>query len=33
MRKDDAHIFATSGMILRPDFYVADNTDPGPVAT
>jgi 1,2-diacylglycerol 3-beta-galactosyltransferase len=26
--KDDAHIFATSGMILRPDFYVADNTDP-----
>jgi hypothetical protein len=26
--KDDAHIFATSGMILRPDFYVPDNTDP-----
>lgn len=25
---DDAHIFATSGMILRPDFYVADNSDP-----
>ena len=28
MAKDDAHVFATSGMILRPDFYVADNTDP-----
>jgi hypothetical protein len=28
MGKDDAHIFATSGMILRPDFYVPDNTDP-----
>jgi hypothetical protein len=27
MGKDDAHVFATSGMILRPDFYVADNTD------
>jgi len=25
---DDAHIFATSGMILRPDFYVSDNSDP-----
>jgi hypothetical protein len=25
---DDAHIFHTSGMILRPDFYVPDNTDP-----
>jgi 1,2-diacylglycerol 3-beta-galactosyltransferase len=25
---DDAHIFATSGMILRPDFYVADDSDP-----
>jgi hypothetical protein len=25
---DDAHVFATSGMILRPDFYVLDNTDP-----
>jgi Glycosyltransferase family 28 C-terminal domain len=25
---DDAHIFPTSGMILRPDFYVPDNTDP-----
>ncbi len=26
--QDDAHIFATSGMILRPDFYVEDKTDP-----
>src|SRR4029077_20962237 len=26
--RDDAQIFPTSGMILRPDFYVADNTDP-----
>jgi hypothetical protein len=26
--RDDAHIFATSGMILRPDFYVPDNSDP-----
>jgi UDP-N-acetylglucosamine:LPS N-acetylglucosamine transferase len=25
---DDPHIFATSGMILRPDFYVPDNSDP-----
>jgi hypothetical protein len=25
---DAAHIFQTSGMILRPDFYSADNTDP-----
>jgi 1,2-diacylglycerol 3-beta-galactosyltransferase len=25
---DDAHIFRTSGMILRPEFYVADNSDP-----
>jgi hypothetical protein len=25
---DDAHIFATSGMILRPDFYVEDASDP-----
>ncbi len=25
---DDAHIFRASGMILRPDFYVADNSDP-----
>jgi hypothetical protein len=25
--KADGQIFATSGMILRPDFYVADHTD------
>jgi UDP-N-acetylglucosamine:LPS N-acetylglucosamine transferase len=25
---DGAHIFATSGMILRPDFYLPDNADP-----
>jgi 1,2-diacylglycerol 3-beta-galactosyltransferase len=25
---DDAHILRTSGMILRPDFYVSDNSDP-----
>jgi hypothetical protein len=25
--KDAAHIFQTSGMILRPDFYVPDNTE------
>ena len=25
---DDAHVFPTSGMILRPDFYVPDNSDP-----
>jgi hypothetical protein len=25
---DDTHIFLTSGMILRPDFYVEDNSDP-----
>jgi len=25
---DDAHIFATSGMILRPDFYVEEAVDP-----
>ena len=25
---DDAHIFLTSGMILRPDFYVPDHSDP-----
>jgi len=25
---DDSHIFQTSGMILRPDFYVEDNSDP-----
>ena len=26
--KSADHIFATSGMILRPDFYEPDNTDP-----
>jgi len=26
--KDPSHIFATSGMILRPDFYQPDDTDP-----
>jgi UDP-N-acetylglucosamine:LPS N-acetylglucosamine transferase len=26
--KDSSHIFPTSGMILRPDFYEVDNTDP-----
>jgi hypothetical protein len=26
--KDAAHIFQTSGMILRPDFYVSENVDP-----
>ena len=25
---DHAHIFRTSGMILRPEFYAPDNTDP-----
>src|SRR6267378_2891667 len=28
MDHDDAHIFLTLGMILRPDFYVEDNSDP-----
>jgi len=28
MGHDDAHIFRTSGMILRPDFYVEDTSDP-----
>jgi hypothetical protein len=28
MGHDDPHIFLTSGMILRPDFYVQDNSDP-----
>jgi hypothetical protein len=28
MGKDASHIFATSGMILRPDFYQEDHTDP-----
>jgi Glycosyltransferase family 28 C-terminal domain len=25
---NDSHIFRTSGMILRPDFYAPDNSDP-----
>jgi len=28
MGKQESQIFATSGMILRPDFYHPDNTDP-----
>jgi len=28
MGHDDGHIFRTSGMILRPDFYADDNSDP-----
>lgn len=28
MGHDDAHVFRTSGMILRPDFYVADDSNP-----
>jgi glycosyl transferase family 28 len=28
MGKDASHIFATSGMILRPDFYQEDHNDP-----
>jgi hypothetical protein len=28
MGHDDAHIFQTSGMILRPDFYVEDHAEP-----
>lgn len=28
MGHDESHIFLTSGMILRPDFYVQDNSDP-----
>jgi 1,2-diacylglycerol 3-beta-galactosyltransferase len=28
MGHDGAHIFQTSGMILRPDFYAEDNSDP-----
>jgi len=28
MGKQPSQIFATSGMILRPDFYLPDNTDP-----
>ncbi|HKW65085.1 MAG TPA: glycosyltransferase [Candidatus Acidoferrum sp.] len=29
MGHDEAHIFRTSGMIVRPDFYAVDNSDPG----
>src|SRR5258708_4702330 len=25
---DEAHVFRTSGMVLRPDFYAPDNSDP-----
>lgn len=25
---DDEHVFRTSGMIVRPDFYAVDNSDP-----
>src|SRR5207245_4602939 len=28
MGHDEAHVFLTSGMILRPDFYVQDDSDP-----
>lgn len=28
MGHDDEHIFRTSGMIVRPDFYAVDNSDP-----
>jgi len=28
MGHDEEHIFRTSGMIVRPDFYVVDNSDP-----
>jgi hypothetical protein len=28
MGHDEAHVFLTSGMILRPDFYEQDNSDP-----
>jgi len=28
LNKPNSRIFATSGMILRPDFYLPDNTDP-----
>ena len=28
MGHDDAHIFLTSGMILRPEFYLEDKSDP-----
>jgi hypothetical protein len=28
LNHDEAHIFRTSGMILRPDFYLPDSSDP-----
>jgi 1,2-diacylglycerol 3-beta-galactosyltransferase len=28
MGKDESHVLATSGMILRPDFYLENGTDP-----
>jgi len=28
MGHDDSHVFRTSGMILRPDFYAEDSSDP-----
>jgi UDP-N-acetylglucosamine:LPS N-acetylglucosamine transferase len=28
---DNSHIFQASGMILRPEFYVEDNTDPAAI--
>jgi UDP-N-acetylglucosamine:LPS N-acetylglucosamine transferase len=28
MGHDNAHVFLTSGMILRPDFYLQDDSDP-----
>jgi 1,2-diacylglycerol 3-beta-galactosyltransferase len=31
MGHDEAHIFRTSGMILRPDFYAEDHSDPVPL--
>jgi len=31
MGHDDAHVFLTSGMILRPDFYTEDHGDPIPL--
>ncbi len=31
MGKSESHVFATSGMILRPDFYTTDTTDPAEI--
>ena len=28
---DQAHIFRVSGMVLRPDFYIEDKSDPGEI--